>query len=73
MVETQVGIEHQSHSGLELLKDISMWVPNPGLTRGRKKQYFSSIVLHWKMKILLGLVLKDKQEDNIFSSLENIK
>ena len=45
-LETQIGIKHQSHSDLELMEDISNWVPSPDHTRGRKKQYLISIALH---------------------------
>lgn len=48
---------------------------NPGHTRGWRKHYLSSIALHWQMKTLLGIVLKDKQMERyiVFASLEDIK
>ena len=74
-METQVGIERQSHSNSEIIEDMSVLVHDPGHTRGRKKQYLNSEILHWQMKALLGLVLKDKQVQRyiVFTSLEDIE
>jgi len=57
------------------MEDMSKWVLDPGNTRGRHKKYLNSTTLHWKMKTLLGLVLRDKQvkKYNIYASIEDVK
>jgi len=54
---------------------MSTWDLDPGHTRGRKKQKMNSVDLHWKMKNLLVLVIKDKKLEwyNVFATLEDIK
>lgn len=53
----------QAYSDLEIQEEVANWVPDPRDTRGRKSQYLNSHILHWKMKTLLGRVLKEYHED----------
>lgn len=74
-LEIKVGDERQSLSDSELLEDMLVWVWDPMHTKERRKKYLNLVVLHQKMKVLLGLVLRDKKVEkyNIFASLENMK
>lgn len=54
---------------------MSKQVPEPGNTSGRGNQNLKLVAQHQKMKMILGLVLRDKQvkKYNIYASNEDLK
>ena len=45
-LETQARVEREFHSNSKIMEDMSSWVPNPGHTKGKKKQYLNYVALH---------------------------
>jgi len=46
-LESNIAGEHEDFLDVEIMVEVSNWIPNPGNTSGRRNQYMHSVMLYW--------------------------